>query len=85
MILRIFISLCGCLFFCLVWVGGVGSVLGVVGEVFVARVLVGGKVTVPLLVRDVLRIEEGDYVRVTITEVIKRKRQGRVGKAKGKR
>ena len=70
-----------------VWFGlrGVGSVLGVVGEVFVARVLVGGKVTVPLLVRDVLRIEEGDYVRVTITEVIKRKRQGRVGKANGKR
>ena len=55
----------------MVWVGGVDSVLGVVGEVFVARVLVGGKVTVPLLVRDVLKIEEGDYVRVTITEVIK--------------
>jgi hypothetical protein len=49
---------------------GVGWVLGVVGEVFVARVLVGGKVTVPLLVRDVLRIEEGDYVRVSIMEVI---------------
>lgn len=63
-----------------------GSVLGVVGEVFVARVLVGGKVTVPLLVRDVLKIEEGDYVRVAITEVIKRqgKKEPR-GKAKGKR
>lgn len=61
-------------------------VLGVVGEVFVARVLVGGKVTVPLLVRDVLKIEEGDYVRVAITEVIKRhgKKEPR-GKAKGKR
>jgi bifunctional DNA-binding transcriptional regulator/antitoxin component of YhaV-PrlF toxin-antitoxin module len=70
----------------LVWVGGVVWVLGVVGEVFVARVLVGGKVTVPFLVRDVLKIEEGDYVRVTITEVIKRQgKKERVGKVKGKR
>ncbi len=69
-----------------VWVGLEVWVLGVVGEVFVARVLVGGKVTVPLLVRDVLKIEEGDYVRVAITEVIKRqgKKEPR-GKAKGKR
>ncbi len=74
-----FVSLFG-----LGWRCGFG--LGVVGEVFVARVLVGGKVTVPLLVRDVLKIEEGDYVRVAITEVIKRqgKKEPR-GKAKGKR
>ena len=50
-------------------------VLGVVGEVFVARVIADGKVTVPRRVRDVLRIEKGDYVRVTITEVIRRKQQ----------
>lgn len=63
-----------------------GSVLGGVGEVFVARVLVGGKVTVPLLVRDVLRIEEGDYVRVAITEVIKRQgKKERKGKPRKKR
>jgi bifunctional DNA-binding transcriptional regulator/antitoxin component of YhaV-PrlF toxin-antitoxin module len=49
--------------------------LGGVGEVFVARVVAGGKVTVPLLVREVLRIEEGDYVRVSITEVIRKKQR----------
>ena len=51
--------------------------LGGVGEVFVARVVAGGKVTIPLLVREVLKIEEGDYVRITITEVIRRKKQER--------
>jgi bifunctional DNA-binding transcriptional regulator/antitoxin component of YhaV-PrlF toxin-antitoxin module len=54
--------------------------LGGVGEVFVARVVAGGKVTIPLLVREVLKIEEGDYVRVSITEVIRKKqREGRKG------
>jgi len=46
--------------------------VGGVGEVFVARVVSGGKVTVPRGVRDVLGVEEGDYVRVIITEVIKK-------------
>ena len=32
-------------------------ILGAVGEVFMARVLAGGKVTIPLLVREVLKIE----------------------------
>ena len=65
----------------LVWLGrGLVQGLGGVGEVFVARVVAGGKVTVPLLVREVLRIEEGDYVRVSITEVIRKKqREGRKG------
>ena len=46
-----------------------------------ARVLSGGKVTIPLLVREVLRIEEGDYVRVSISEVIKKKqRQEKTGR-----
>jgi len=49
--------------------------LGRVGEVFVARVVAGGKVTIPLLVREVLKIEEGDYVRVNISEVIKKKQR----------
>jgi len=40
-----------------------------------ARVLSGGKVTIPLLVREVLKIKEGDYVRVSISEVIKQKQQ----------
>jgi len=41
----------------------------------VARVVAGGKVTIPLLVREVLKIEEGDYVRVSINQVIKKKQQ----------
>lgn len=48
-----------------------------------ARVVAGGKVTVPRRLRDVLNLEEGDYVRVTINEVIKRK-QERKGKKSGK-
>ena len=63
----------------MVWFGfglGVCEVSGV-NEVFVARVIADGKVTVPRRVRDVLQIEKGDYVRVTITEVIKRKQQRR--------
>ena len=64
---------------------GRGLVLGLGGggEVFVARVVAGGKVTIPLLVREVLKIEEGDYVRVSITEVIRKKqREGRKGRKK---
>ena len=68
---------------CFLCVGEV--VLGGVGEVFVARVISGGKVTVPRRLRDVLSPESGDYVRVIITEVIKRKKQERVGRARGKR
>lgn len=60
----------------LVWFGGRrGAGLGEAGEVFVARVVAGGKVTIPLLVREMLKIEEGDYVRVSISEVIKKKSQ----------
>jgi bifunctional DNA-binding transcriptional regulator/antitoxin component of YhaV-PrlF toxin-antitoxin module len=55
-----------------------------VGDVFVARVVAGGKVTVPRRLRDVLNLEEGDYVRVTITEVI-RKKQERKEKPQKKR
>jgi bifunctional DNA-binding transcriptional regulator/antitoxin component of YhaV-PrlF toxin-antitoxin module len=54
---------------------GVDDGLSGVGEVFVARVVAGGKVTIPLLVREVLKIKEGDYVRVNISEVIKKKKQ----------
>jgi len=46
--------------------------------------VVGGKVIVPRRVRDVLNLEDGDYVRVTITEVIKKK-QERKGKKGGKK
>ncbi len=45
-----------------------------VEEVFVARVVAGGKVTIPQRIRDLLNIEDGDYVRVSIVEVIERTR-----------
>jgi len=48
--------------------------LGGVGEVFVARVVGGGKVTIPLAVREVVGIEDDDYVRLSIVEVIKKKK-----------
>jgi bifunctional DNA-binding transcriptional regulator/antitoxin component of YhaV-PrlF toxin-antitoxin module len=51
------------------------AVSGVSEEVFVARVISDGKVTVPRRVREVLQLEKGDYVRVTITEVIRKKQQ----------
>jgi bifunctional DNA-binding transcriptional regulator/antitoxin component of YhaV-PrlF toxin-antitoxin module len=54
--------------------------LGVVAEQFVAQVFARGKVTVPLAVRDVLNLEDGDYVRVSITEVIKRSKGVRAKK-----
>jgi len=40
-----------------------------------ARVFGGGKVTIPELVREVLKIEEGDYVRVSISQVIKKQQK----------
>jgi bifunctional DNA-binding transcriptional regulator/antitoxin component of YhaV-PrlF toxin-antitoxin module len=38
---------------------------------FVARVFSGGKVTVPKRVREVLAVEDGDYVRLAVVEVLK--------------
>jgi len=72
-------------FLCLCWFGlvqveGVVSGLNAVGEVFVAQVVSGGKVTIPLLVRHMLKIKEGDYVRVSISEVIRKKQQEQKGK-----
>jgi hypothetical protein len=78
----LFVYSCFLLFF--VCVGDV-VLVGGVGEVFVARVIAGGKVTVPRRLRDVLNLEERDYVRVTITEVMKRKQQERKGKKGGKK
>jgi len=46
----------------------------------VAKVVAGGKVTVPLRLRDLLHIQDGDYLRLTITEVIKK-----TGKQESKR
>jgi len=54
--------------------------LGVVAEQFVAEVFARGKVTIPLSVRDILNLEDGDYVRVSIMEVIKRSKGVRAKK-----
>jgi len=42
-------------------------------ERFVGRVFQGGKVTVPKWARDLLCVEDGDYVRVCVLEVVKRR------------
>ena len=44
-------------------------------EEFVARVFQGGKVTIPKRVRELLDVVDGDYVRLSV-EVIRRKRDG---------
>ena len=41
-------------------------------EEFVARVFKGGKVTVPKRLRELFGIEDGDYVRFALVEVMKR-------------
>lgn len=41
-------------------------------ERFVARVFGGGKVTIPVRVRELLGIGDGDYVRLEVLEVIRR-------------
>jgi len=47
-------------------------VLGCGLERFVARVFGGGKVTIPVRVRELLGIRDGDYVRLEVLEVIRR-------------
>jgi bifunctional DNA-binding transcriptional regulator/antitoxin component of YhaV-PrlF toxin-antitoxin module len=49
----------------------------VLAEVFVARVFGGGKVTVPKRVRELLDVVDGDYVRLSLVEVVKRKRDAK--------
>ena len=44
-------------------------------EQFVVRVFQGGKVTIPKRVRELLEVEDGDYVRLGLVEVIKPKRK----------
>lgn len=46
-----------------------------VSEVFAVRVVGGGKVTLPLAVRELVGIEDDDYVRLSIVEVIKKKKK----------
>ena len=46
------------------------GLVGVVLERFVARVMRDGKVTIPKRLRELLSVEEGDYVRLGLLEVI---------------
>jgi AbrB family looped-hinge helix DNA binding protein len=59
--------------------------LGLVVEVFVTRLVADGRVTIPKRVRDFLNIEVGDYVRVSVTEVIKKTKRADKGKGGIKR
>lgn len=45
-------------------------------EEFVVRVFGGGKVTIPKRVRELLDVGDGDYVRLSLVEVVKRKGEG---------
>jgi len=45
-------------------------------EIFAARVLRDGKVTIPKRLRELLDVEDGDYVRLSVVEVIKREEKG---------
>jgi len=60
-----------------VWRFGVGLV---VRELFVARVVRDGKVTIPSRIRNLLNIGEGDYVRLSLYEVIKPKDEKKKGR-----
>ncbi|NWF87760.1 AbrB/MazE/SpoVT family DNA-binding domain-containing protein [Candidatus Bathyarchaeota archaeon] len=45
-------------------------------EEFVVRVFKGGKVTVPKRLRDLFEVEDGDYVRLALVEVLKKSESG---------
>jgi len=50
-------------------------------EEFIARVFQGGKVTIPKRLREVLGVEDGDYVRLALVEVVRSSRSS--GSVKG--
>jgi bifunctional DNA-binding transcriptional regulator/antitoxin component of YhaV-PrlF toxin-antitoxin module len=52
-------------------------------EEFVVRVFKGGKVTVPKRLRELFGVEDGDYVRLALVEVLKRSEGGWVRRKVG--
>jgi bifunctional DNA-binding transcriptional regulator/antitoxin component of YhaV-PrlF toxin-antitoxin module len=48
----------------------------VVVEEFVVRVFKGGKVTVPKRLRELFGVEDGDYVKLGLVEVLKKEDEG---------
>jgi len=69
-----YVFMCVFAVFC-VGLVGFGGECGLVEEVFMARVVADGRVTVPKHIREFLGIEVGDYVRVAVTQVIKTKKK----------
>ena len=57
--------------------------LVVVVEEFVVRVFKGGKVTVPKRLRELFKVEDGDYVRLALVEVMKKEGDGFVRRKVG--
>lgn len=55
----------------------------VVMEEFVVRVFKGGKVTVPKRLRELFGVEDGDYVRLALVEVLKKEDEGWVRRKVG--
>ena len=55
----------------------------VVMEEFVVRVFKGGKVTVPKRLRELFGVEDGDYVRLALVEVMKKEGDGWVRRRVG--
>jgi bifunctional DNA-binding transcriptional regulator/antitoxin component of YhaV-PrlF toxin-antitoxin module len=45
-------------------------------EEFVVRVFKGGKVTVPKRLRDLFSVDDGDYIRLALVEVLKKEPKG---------
>jgi bifunctional DNA-binding transcriptional regulator/antitoxin component of YhaV-PrlF toxin-antitoxin module len=45
-------------------------------EEFVVRVFKGGKVTVPKRLRELFDVEDGDYVKLGLVEVLKKGNKG---------
>jgi bifunctional DNA-binding transcriptional regulator/antitoxin component of YhaV-PrlF toxin-antitoxin module len=51
-------------------------------EEFVTRVFAGGKVTVPRQLRERFNLNDGDYVRLALVEVLKKDASGEWSKKK---
>jgi len=45
-------------------------------EEFVVRVFTGGKTTVPKQLRELFDVEDGDFVRLALVEVLKKGKDG---------
>jgi len=54
-------------------------------EEFIAKVFAGGKVTVPRHVRDFFEVEDGDYVKLALVEVMRKADRRGARKSVGRR